>query len=138
MKTAKGLAEYCRRQLGRPYWWGTFGQTATSGLLAAKRQQYPGYYTASDFEGQLGQRVHDCVGLIKGYLWSDSPDSSPHYNPSQDVAVSGLYARCRISAGIYPLCRSRRGYVYSMPLWGMWGYMWAAEGLSRPWATPTV
>ena len=28
-KTAKGLVEYARAQLGRPYWWGTFGQTDT-------------------------------------------------------------------------------------------------------------
>ncbi len=38
-KTGKGLAEYAIAQLGRPYWWGTFGQTASADLLAAKREQ---------------------------------------------------------------------------------------------------
>ena len=38
-KTNTGLAEYALAQLGKPYWWGTFGQTANAGLLAAKRQQ---------------------------------------------------------------------------------------------------
>ena len=26
MKTGQGLVEYALAQLGRPYWWGTFGQ----------------------------------------------------------------------------------------------------------------
>lgn len=93
-KTNTGLVEYALAQLGRPYWWGTFGQTANAGLLAAKRQQYPGYYTAGDFPTQYGQKVHDCVGLIKGYLWCDTPDSEPIYKAAQDVAVSGLYMSC--------------------------------------------
>lgn len=103
-KTAYGLVEYCKAQLGKPYWWGTFGQTATASLLAEKRAQYPGYYTASDFTSQLGQRVHDCVGMIKGYLWSETPASPPVYNPAQDVNVPGLYNRC-----------SRRGSLSGMP-----------------------
>ena len=93
-KTGQGLAEYAKAQLGKPYWWGTFGQTANAGLLAVKRQQYPGYYTANDFASQFGQKVHDCVGLIKGYLWSDTPGSEPIYKAAQDVAVSGLFMAC--------------------------------------------
>ena len=103
-KTAAELVTYCRAQLGKPYWWGTFGQTATASLLAEKRAQYPGYYTASDFTSQLGRRVHDCVGMIKGYLWSDTPASPPVYKAAQDVNVPGLYNRC-----------SRRGTLSGMP-----------------------
>ena len=65
MKTGKGLAEYAIAQLGKPYWWGTFGQTANASLLAAKRAQYPSYYQANDFQSQFGKKVHDCVGLVK-------------------------------------------------------------------------
>ena len=93
-KTNAGLVEYVTAQLGKPYWWGTFGQTANAGLLAEKRQQYPERYTAGDFESQFGQKVHDCVGLIKGFLWCDTPDSEPIYKASQDVAVSGLFMAC--------------------------------------------
>lgn len=93
-KTGQGLAEYAKAQLGKPYWYGTFGQTASAGLLAEKRQQYPERYTAGDFTAQFGQKVHDCVGLIKGYLWCDTPDGEPIYKASQDVAVSGLYMSC--------------------------------------------
>lgn len=104
MKTGKGLAEYAIAQLGKPYWWGTFGQTANASLLAAKRAQYPSYYQARDFQSQFGKKVHDCVGLIKGYRWCDDANSSPKYVASQDVAVSGLYAQC-----------NKKGTLASMP-----------------------
>ena len=95
MKTGTGLAEYALAQLGRPYWWGCFGQRADAALYARKKKQYPAYYTATDFSSQYGQKVHDCVGLIKGYLCCESPDGSPKYNAAQDVAVEGLYKKCR-------------------------------------------
>jgi len=103
-KSAQGLVEYCEAQLGLPYWWGTFGQTATAQLYYEKKAQYPGYYTAGDFMNQIGKRVHDCVGMIKGYLWSATPTSNPVYTPSQDVNVPGLYAKC-----------SKRGSISGMP-----------------------
>ena len=98
-KTASGLVAYCKAQLGRPYWWGTFGNTATAQLYYDKKAQYPAYYTAGDFMGQVGQRVHDCVGMIKGYLWSATPESVPVYTASQDVNVPMLYARCSRRGG---------------------------------------
>ena len=103
-KTGLGLALYAKAQLGKPYWWGTFGQTASAQLLAQKRAQYPDYYTAIDFPAQFGYRVHDCVGLIKGYLWSETPTSPPVYGLTPDVAVSGLYDACK-----------RRGEIGSIP-----------------------
>lgn len=99
-KTNSGLIEYCLKQLNQPYWWGTFGQEATPGLFTAKKRQYPSYYTASDFKNQYGKRVHDCIGLIKGYLWSDSPTSAPKYVASQDKSASGMYAASKIRGAI--------------------------------------
>lgn len=95
-KTGQGLAEYAKAQLGKPYWWGTFGQIASAGLLVQKRTQYPDRYNTygDECKKQFGQKVHDCVGLIKGYLWCDTPDSEPIYKASQDVAVSGLFMVC--------------------------------------------
>lgn len=103
-KTASGLVAYCKAQLGLPYWYGTFGNTASASLYSQKKAQYPNYYTASDFSSQYGKRVHDCVGLIKGYRWSDTPTGAPVYNASQDVAVGGLYNQC-----------SKRGDISTMP-----------------------
>lgn len=103
-KTASGLVAYCKAQLGLPYWMGTFGQIATAALYKSNKARLPAYYTASDFPSQYGKRVHDCVGLIKGYRWSATPTSAPVYNASQDVPVSGLYAQC-----------SKRGAIKTMP-----------------------
>lgn len=90
-KTNSGLIAYAKAQLGKPYWWGTFGQIASGSLYASKKKQYPSYYTAGDFASQYGRRVHDCIGLIKGYLWSESPSSVPKYNASQDKSASMMY-----------------------------------------------
>ncbi|MCD7712002.1 MAG: phage tail tip lysozyme [Firmicutes bacterium] len=90
-KTNTGLVAYAKAQVGLPYWYGTYGQTANASLLSAKKKQYPDYYTADDFKSQYGKRVHDCCGLIKGYLWSDSATSTPTYKSSQDKSANGLY-----------------------------------------------
>lgn len=91
-KTNSGLVAYAKAQIGLPYWYGTFGQTATAELYNSKKTQYPSYYTADDFASQYGKRVHDCVGLIKGYIWSDSITATPKYNAAQDKSAKGLYS----------------------------------------------
>ena len=93
-KTNIGLVEYAKAQLGLPYWYGTYGATATAELYEAKKKQYPKQYTATDFPTQYGKRVHDCAGLIKGYLWSDTPVSKPKYNKDQDTSANGLRKKC--------------------------------------------
>ena len=103
-KTNNGLVEYAHKQLGNPYWYGTFGNTATQALLTTKRKQYPAYYDQSKynvkFTSQFGLRVHDCVGLIKGYLWSETPTSTPKYNSAQDVSANGMRGKCKESGKI--------------------------------------
>lgn len=97
-KTAAGLVAYARAQLGRPYWYGTFGNKATKSLLNDKAKQYPSHYKPlrmDKYKMQLGARVHDCVGLIKGYLWSKDANSSPKYNAAQDVNADGMLKRCK-------------------------------------------
>lgn len=93
-KNNAGLVEYCKAQLGLPYWFGTFGQTASASLYASKKEQYPKYYTASDYSTQFGKRVHDCAGLIKGYLWSATPTSAPKYNAATDYGATAFYQHC--------------------------------------------
>ncbi len=96
-KTNLGLIAYTQAQLGNPYWMGTFGQTATSTLYASNKARLPQYYTESDFTSQFGKRVHDCIGLIKGYLWSDTPTSTPAYcnDPCPvDHSADSMYKDC--------------------------------------------
>ena len=92
------LVSYAQGQLGRPYWYGTFGQRATAALYDQKRKQYPSQYDKwekSSFTEQYGQRVHDCVGLIKGAVWSNgNPNATPKYNSAQDVSANGIIKRC--------------------------------------------
>lgn len=73
---------------------GTFGQIASQSLYEQKRKQYPNQYTADDFKNQYGKRVHDCVGLIKGYLWTNDRGIVV-YTPAQDKDVSGMKANCK-------------------------------------------
>ncbi|MBE6772420.1 MAG: DUF3597 domain-containing protein [Ruminococcaceae bacterium] len=107
MKTNTGLVKYAEAQLGRPYWYGTFGNKATQDLLERKTAQYPQHYQQARMEkyvSQLGMRVHDCVGLIKGYLWSDDVNSTPEYNSAQDVSANGMLKMCK-----------QRGRMHTMP-----------------------
>lgn len=117
MKTVAQLIAYCKAQLGKPYWYGTFGQTATSQLLANRKSTYPRYYTAGDFYKQIGQRVHDCVGLIKGFMWSDSPDSKPTYksNGFPDVSADMLYNMCTRKGATMSTLPEQPGVAVFMP-----------------------
>lgn len=100
-KTAKGLVEYCLAQVGKPYWYGTYGQTATEKLYLVKKETYPKYYNwADDYPKQYGQRVHDCTGLTEGYLMSETPTSKPVYRSKYDYSANGLLKACKESGPI--------------------------------------
>ena len=92
-KTALGLVDYCKAQVGLPYWNGTYGQTATKELYERLKKKHPERYKAKDYESQFGLRVHDCCGLVKGYMWSETPTSPPKYNPDQDCNAWSFYDR---------------------------------------------
>ena len=149
-KTAKGLVEYAKAQLGRPYWYGSFGQSGSKEFYEQKKRQYPNQYTW-DYDGTTA-KVHDCVGLIKGYLWCDGPeDSKPVYNAAQDKSANGMYTACKTKGEMVTMpdvpgvlvfmnnhvgvyigngevieARSRRYGVYKTKLterpWKNWGY----------------
>ena len=99
-KTNTGLIAYAQGQLGRPYWYGCYGQISTKKLYQEKKRQYPGQYppakwTEKSFMDELNVKVHDCVGLIKGYVMGDGdPDKATPYNGKYDVSANGLFSRC--------------------------------------------
>ena len=130
-KTNIGLVEYAKAQLGKPYWYGTFGQTATEILYAQKKRQYPNYYTTNDYPSQYGQRVHDCIGLIKGYMWSDTSTSAPKYRASQDASADGMLALCREKGNISTIPELPGVLVFSPQHVGVYiggGYVIEARG----------
>lgn len=99
-KTLAGLVEYAKAQIGKPYWYGTFGQAAGKSLYDYKKTQYPNHYLWA-YAGETGVKVHDCVGLIKGYLWCRDPgDDTPIYNPMQDKSAEGMWEACTTKGAI--------------------------------------
>lgn len=95
MITNLQLVEYVKKALGCPYWYGTFGQYSTKALYNAKKKQYPNEYTWQCPDSQLGVHVFDCVGLIKGSMWSDADfNKKPVYKRSEDVSANGMYVAC--------------------------------------------
>lgn len=89
------LVKYAEAMLGHQYWYGCFGQKATKELLEAKKKQYPKYYDPSSYKVDWtcnGEKVFDCVGLIKGAIWCNGdPNAIPKYNASQDVNANGMF-----------------------------------------------
>ena len=95
-KTNVGLVEYAKAQLGRPYWFGTFGQIANAKLWAEKAKQYPKYYSdkrkaVMKDRGDEGKKVHDCFGIPKGYLMSTGVDMPATYNPQYDISADRAF-----------------------------------------------
>lgn len=101
-KTLSGLVDYANAHIGCPYWWGTFGTTASQALLAFKLSQYPEWYKPkqSTLLNDFGKQVFDCVGLIKGYRWSTDTLQDPIYPADQttanreDVDAEGMLKSC--------------------------------------------
>lgn len=134
-KTNSGLLAYAKKQVGLPYWFGTFGQTANAALYAEKKKQYPKYYTAKNYPSQYGKRVHDCAGLIKGYLWSATPTSAPKYDAKTDWGAAGFYTHATKNGtiGSFPkyngllLFKAKNGSITHVAVYGD-GCAWEAKG----------
>ena len=103
-KTNQGLVSFALACVGRPYIYGTYGQILTERLLTQKAAQYPSRLgpdrVAYAREHYIGKRVSDCEGLIKNYLWSDSPDTAPVYNASQDLSANGAFDAATVKGKI--------------------------------------
>lgn len=103
-KTSKGLASFAVQCLGRPYIYGTYGQILTERLLLDRAQTYPSRIGPERVkyarEHYIGKRVSDCEGMIKNYLWADSPDTAPIYNASQDLSANGAFQAATVKGKI--------------------------------------
>lgn len=102
-KTAGGLVAWSKKFVGNPYWYGTFCQKPTMGLLSQKRNQYPNHYRSnrmSKYRSDVAQNkeVMDCVGLIQGYMWYNG--KRVVYNRDTDVSANGMIARATVKGNI--------------------------------------
>ena len=100
MKTNTGLVEYCKAQLGKPYWYGSSGEQATLELYNRLAQQTHTrkqiiQFSQLSYQKQFGQKVHDCSGLIKGYLWCKTADAFFNHKNYDAVIDGGItYDKC--------------------------------------------
>lgn len=70
------FVEFLYKMLGMPYWYGTCVYKCTQSVLNSKSKQYPSHYTSSrmsKYKDAIEKRLvsADCVGLGKGYLWTN-------------------------------------------------------------------
>ncbi len=86
---------------GAKYWYGTVWYEASEALLARKARQYPAHYTSgrmATYRQHIaqGKMVCDCVGLIKGFFWTDGGRGANHYqsNNCPDTSANGMIALC--------------------------------------------
>ena len=114
MFTNLGLVKYAEAMLNymSPYWYGTWGNICSEQLYQEKRLQYPANYdkwSKSSFVEQYGRKVHDCIGLIKGYLMNPTIDADGYvtepttpskYNSKYDISADMLEARATVKGDI--------------------------------------
>ena len=114
MFTNLGLVAYAKAMCdyNSPYWYGTWGNVASEELYQEKRRQYREQYekwSKSSFVEQYGKKVHDCIGLIKGYLMSTTlgddgyvkdPMAPSKYNSKYDISANMLEAKATVKGDI--------------------------------------
>lgn len=97
-KTNTGLVAHAQAQLGLPYIYGTYGKVLTADLVRRKAKQYPTQLYPSREEYALkhflGKRSYDCAGLVKSYMFQETPTSPPKYSEKYDKNVGGLIKAC--------------------------------------------
>lgn len=100
MYTNTGLVQYAQKWRNYPtkYGWGCWGQPISDGIIRQKAAQYPSHYNASR-QATLRNLINkgfliDCVGLIKGYYWGQTPGAqSVKYSVASDVDANNMYVR---------------------------------------------
>lgn len=109
MFTNLGLLAYAESMLEyrSPYWYGTYGNLASEQLYISKSKQYPDQYnkwSKASFRDQYGKKVHDCIGLIKGYKMNPTlgddgyvkdPLALSKYIPQYDISANMLEAKAK-------------------------------------------
>ena len=90
-------------KIGAPYWYGTFGQTASAALLETKSKQYPQHYTADRlpvYRQQFGKQVFDCSGLLKYILMTEAETKPLKYNALLDYSADSFYQKATIKGDL--------------------------------------
>lgn len=113
MFTASQLVAFVISMIGMPYWYGTCVYICTTALLNSKSKQYPDHYGSSrtsKYKKAIEQKkvCADCVGLIKGFFWTNGGAGVLDYinggakfvnkygsNGCPDKSASGMLSWCK-------------------------------------------
>lgn len=115
---------YAQGALGLPYVVGTYGKELTGAMFNELARTHPGAFpeNAADLaafrQRAVGRRTFDCVGLIKGYLWSSengvvryAEGGVPNLNPDALFARSGQRGLIETIPEVPGLLVWHRGHV---------------------------
>ena len=74
--TNEHFVAFCLSMQGQPYWYGACVYKCTESLRSRKAKQYPSHYGSNRtarYKDDIAKKkvCADCVGLIKGYCWTN-------------------------------------------------------------------
>ena len=74
--TNEHFVAFCEKMVGQPYWYGSVVYKCSENLRIRKAKQYPAHYGSSrtaQYRDDIAKKkvCADCVGLIKGYQWTN-------------------------------------------------------------------
>ena len=104
-----GLVKWAQAWLGQAYWMGTCCYNCTAALLARKAKQYPASYPESRMSRYkadiaAGKKCADCIGLIKGYLWTREDGKLVYKLDNRpDKGANGMFTAAKIKGAISTL-----------------------------------
>ena len=111
--TNEHFVAFCEKMVGQPYWYGSVVYKCTENLRARKAKQYPAHYGSSRtarYRDDIAKKkvCADCVGLIKGYNWTNGGQGviesigtdrtfSSKYggHGCPDKSANGMFSYCR-------------------------------------------
>ena len=105
-KNNLSLLKWAQDWLGQAYWYGTCCYACTAALLASKSRQYPSAYTESRMSRYkadiaAGKKCADCIGLIKGYLWTREDGKLVYQLDGRpDKGANGMFTAAKIKGTI--------------------------------------
>lgn len=96
------FAEWLKSRKGDVYWYGTHYHECSESLLARKAKQYPSHYgksrmTQYSADIKNSKMCSDCVGAIKGAVWSELGRRKQVYGSHgcPDKSADGMFAYCK-------------------------------------------
>lgn len=105
-KNNLGLVAWASDWLGQAYWYGTCCYDCTASLLERKAKQYPSAYPESRMSRYradiaTGKKCADCIGLIKGYLWTrDDGKMVYQLDGRPDKGANGMFNTATVKGTI--------------------------------------